>query len=1424
MDRGATHHQSTRGGTVTIAPIQPVTRDRVSPVSFAQQRLWFLQQIAPHNPFYNVPAAIRLSGQLNPVVLEQSFNEIVRRHEALRTTFTTLDGQPVQVIAPSLTLSVPIVDLRSVPEPERETMAQHVATEEARRPFDLTTDAPLRVKLLKLHDTEHTLLLTLHHIVADGWSLGVLIRELGVLYTALLRGQSAVLPDLPIQYADFAHWQRTWLQGDVLQAQLDYWRSRLQDLPLLNLPTDRPHPPVQTYRGATQPIQLSPELTNALETLSQRSGVSLYMTLLAAFQTLLYRYTGQDDIAIGSPIANRHRREVEDLIGFFVNSLVLRTDLSGNPSFLELLSRVRDVALGAYAHQDLPFEKLVEDLDPERNLSRNPLFQVGFALQNAPMQPLELPDLTLQPMSFDPGTTRFDLEVHLWERSHGLTRVWQSHDGLSGFVSYSTDLFDRATVARLIGQFQTLLEGIVAKPEARLAELPILTHAERQQLLVEWNQTQTEYDRTACFHHLFQAQAQATPDAIAVVCDDSALTYRDLDRQANQLANYLHQLGVRPDHLVGLCVERSPDMLVGILGVLKAGGAYVPLDPEYPSDRLRFMLADADVSILLTQSSLASALPDSPARLVCLDTLPDSLSPTAPDVKMTPDNLAYVIYTSGSTGTPKGVMLQHRGLCNVVAAQQQVFNLSSESRTLQFSSLSFDASVFEIALAIGSGGTLYIPPKSARLPGTSFVQFLHDRRITHAILPPAVLAVLPAEHLPDLQTVISGGEACSSEIVDRWAVDRRFFNAYGPTETTIWATVAQLQPNSGKPTIGRPVANTQVYILDGHRQPVPIGVPGELYISGDGIARGYLNRPDLTAEHFVNFECLILNDELDAAHSHSKFKIQNLKFYKTGDRVRYRPNGTIEFLDRVDDQVKLRGFRIELGEIETALNRHAAVQTAIVRQDDQRLIAYVTLHPQTAEAAEPLQMQHLTYWQTLYNQTYRQTASDPTFDITGWNSSYTGQPIPVEQMQEWVHDRVQQLLALKPRRVLEIGCGTGLLLFQLAPHCADYWATDFSSESLHQIQQQLTAQSLSHVTLLQRAATDFEGIQHESFDVVILNSVVQYFPNVQYLQHVLEQARSIIAPDGALFIGDVRSLPLLTAFHASVQLHQADSSLEKSQLRQRVQRSRFEEPELAIAPAFFAALRDRLSILRVQVQLSRGRHHNEMTQFRYNVLLHVGQSSVDHTSAESPIEWIEWTPEFTVDAVRRSLLDQQPDWFGLTDVPNSRVIAAVKTASWLFGAGAPKTAGRMREELERASDGAIDPQNWWDLEAELPYTVEIAWSKNPAEGRYDVAFVRHGVVMDVAMPLIQQPQGPYTNQPLQAAFARQLIPQLRLYLAQTLPDYMVPAAFVVLETLPLTANGKVDRRALPTPDEPLQTAAQVAPRSPTETTLVTIWS
>jgi amino acid adenylation domain-containing protein len=925
-------------------PIRPVKWQENLPLSFAQQRLWFLAQLEPDSPFNNIPAAVRLQGQLNIEALQQSFNEIIRRHEALRTNFHTKEGQPVAVISQEKPLTLPILDISLLPANQQQAEIKQQAAQEAQQPFDISNNLLLRVKLLRLSEQEHIVLLTMHHIVSDGWSIGVLVEELATLYQAFCNGQPSPLPQLPIQYVDFAAWQRQSLQGQALETQISYWLKQLENAPkVLELPTDYPRPAIQTFRGATYSFELSKELSASLNKLSQQQGSTLFMTLLAGFQILLWRYTGQNDIVVGSPIANRNRAEIEGLIGFFVNTLVLRTNLAGNPSFEELLKQVREVALGAYAHQDLPFELLVEQLQPQRDLSYTPVFQVMFVLQNTPMSALELPGLTLTPLESDSGTAQFDLTLSMTE----------TESGLVGSLEYNSDLFDESSIQRMAGHLRTLLEGIVANPQQHLSDLPLLTKFEQHQLLWEWNDTEVDYPHNQCIHELFEAQVEKTPDAVAVVFENQQLSYRELNQRANQLAHHLQQLGVKPEVLVGICVERSLDMVIGLLGILKAGGAYVPLDPSYPTERLAFILEDTQVPVLLTQQQLIENLPQHQAKVVCLDADWENVaqqSPQNPISKCTIDNLAYIIYTSGSTGQPKGVLVNHSNVVRLFAATESWYNFNQYDVWTLFHSIAFDFSVWEIWGALLYGGQMIVVPYWLSRSPEDFYKLLLTQQVTILNQTPSAFRQLiqVEESLGNtnnlaLRKVIFGGEALQLESLRPWFrrhgnQSPQLINMYGITETTVHVTyrpltMADLEVASAS-LIGCPIGDLQIYLLDRYGQPVPIGVPGEMYIGGAGVVRGYLNRPTLTSERFIPNR---FGDKLNA------------RLYKSGDLARYLPNGDIEYLGRIDNQVKVRGFRIELGEIEAIISQYPAVlETVVIVIEEsvhsQRIVAYVVPH------------------------------------------------------------------------------------------------------------------------------------------------------------------------------------------------------------------------------------------------------------------------------------------------------------------------------------------------------------------------------------------------------------------------------------------------------------------------------------------------
>ncbi|MBR8834794.1 MAG: amino acid adenylation domain-containing protein, partial [Stigonema ocellatum SAG 48.90 = DSM 106950] len=951
----------------------------VFPASFAQQRLWFFDQLIPSNAIYNVPTVIRLTGSLNLGALKQTFNEIVRRHEALRTTFKVLDGQPLQVIPAESCANVPlcVLDLRQLSKDDGEAEAKRLITADVVRPFDLSQGPLLRVMLLVLKETEHILLVNMHHIICDDWSIGVLIRELGTLYAAFAQNQPSPLLELPLQYPDFAHWQREWLLGvgengaSPLQTQLAYWRQQLNDMSKLHLPTDKPRrrsppqaSPKQSYQGAMQFLELPKKLGDALQALSQQEGVTLFMTLLAAFQTLLYRYTHQEDIAVGSPIANRNRSEIEGLIGFFVNSLVLRTHFNGNPSFRELLGRVRDVTLGAYSHQDLPFEKLVEELHPERNLSHHPLFQVVFGFQNAPMSALEMPGLVPSFMNIEFKKTRFDLELHLWKCSEDFRSLWGANweysEGIRGVMVYNTDLFERATITRMLEHFKTLLEGIVASPDKPIANLPLLSKQELEQVLVKWNNTQADYPQYQCIHELFENQVEQHPDSIAIIFENletrhvESLTYRELNTRSNKLAHHLQKLGVCSGVLVGICISQSIEMIVGLLAILKAGGAYVPLDSNYPQERLNFMLEDAQVSVLLTKEKLLGDFEGLPNSIICIDKEWKNIAQESeenPKSELKSDNLAYVIYTSGSTGKPKGVAVTHKAV-NRLVCNINYIKLERADKIAQASNTSFDAATFEIWGALLNGAQLVGISKDVTLSPHEFALQLQEKSISVLFVTTALFQQI-ARDVPkafiSLRYLLFGGETVDVRWVQKILKNgssKQLLHVYGPTESTTFSSyycVQELPESVTSIPIGRPITNTQIYLLDAYLQPVPIGVVGELYIGGDGLAREYLNRPELTAERFITVP-------------ETGF-VAEARLYKTGDLGRYLPDGNIEFLGRIDHQVKIRGYRIELSEIETVLNLHPGVRETVVIAcedipGDRHLAAYIVPNPEQIPTPE----------------------------------------------------------------------------------------------------------------------------------------------------------------------------------------------------------------------------------------------------------------------------------------------------------------------------------------------------------------------------------------------------------------------------------------------------------------------------------------
>jgi amino acid adenylation domain-containing protein/non-ribosomal peptide synthase protein (TIGR01720 family) len=1394
-------------------------RPDVLPLSFAQRRLWFLHQLEGLSATYNIPLALRLSGKLDQQALHAALADVVARHESLRTIFPQLDGVPYQQILDALTACPPLAVTHT-----SETEWAEVVAEAARYEFNLAAEPPVRVELFTLAPDEYVLLIVIHHIAGDGWSMGPLSVDLATAYASRCRGEEPWWAPLVVQYADYTLWQHRLLGNEadpdsLFAAQVAYWTEALARSPeRLELPTDRPRPAAASYRGDHLPVRLDATLHQGLVNLAHQAGASLFMVLQAGLAALLSRLGAGSDISVGSPIAGRTDQATDDLIGFFVNTLVLRTDTSGDPSFTQLLARVRETALAAYAHQDVPFEYLVEILNPSRSLAHHPLFQIMLALQNTPEANFALPGLQVSAVPVSTRTAKFDLAFSLRER-RGPDGASQ---GLSGFVEYATDLFDPVTIETLFARWVRLLEAAVADPDRPISRIDILTAEERERLVVECNDTAQQVAQ-ASLPVLFEAQVAATPDAVAVVFADTTLTYSQLNARANRLAHALLARGVGPEQIVGLALPRSPELVVAILAVLKTGAAYLPVDPDYPGARIAFLLHDAQPALLLTATQTESGLPDTgpTVRLVLddpgtvavwgdyADTDPTDIDRIAP---LAPAHPAYVIYTSGSTGAPKGVVVSHAGISSLAAAQIEHLGVGAHSRILQFASPSFDASFWELCMGLLSGAALVVAPPEQLLPGVQLIALVNSQRVTHVTLPPSVLAALPVEDgLPLAVTVVVAGEACPPGLIATWSAGRRMINAYGPTETTVCATMSHSLSTATPlpPPLGRPIFNTRVYVLGTELQLVPPGVVGELYVAGVGLARGYLRRPGLTAQRFVA----------------NPYGPAGARMYRTGDLVRWRADGELEFIGRADDQVKIRGFRIEPGEIEIVLAAHPDVAQAAViarqdRPDDKRLAAYVVAAEDTGSIRnEQVEQGQVDEWQQLYESLYA-TSGSTEFgqDFTGWNSSYDGQPIPTAHMWEWREQILGRILSLQPRRVLEVGVGTGLILSQLAPHCDTYWATDFSATVIDALTSHVNQdpELAARVVLRTQPAHDTDGLPIGLFDTVILNSVVQYFPTTNYLVDVITRIMRVVAPGGSVFLGDVRNLRLLRPLATAVQLHRADPATDVAMLRRAVDQAALMEKELLVDPEFFTALQDQLAdIAGVDIQVKRGRQHNELTRYRYDVVLRKHPITPLPLGSAPRVDWAGQLGGLT--ALEEYLTTTRPVCLCVTGAPNNRITGETALAQALQ---AGSSLADLLKQLHNpnGTPESVDPEAFYELGDRCGYWVGVTWSATRPDA-VDIVFA-DTIQTTSAIPVglytpanaAGTPLSSWTNNPTAGRGTGVLIGALRDYLRQHLPDYMVPATFVTLDSLPLTPNGKLDRNALPVPDLTPTTPGR-APRS-----------
>jgi len=1363
--------------------LQVVERPERVPLSFAQQRLWFIHRFEGPSATYIMPLALRMSGELDADALRQALQDVVTRHESLRTIFGEADGQPYQDILDPSAAVVPW---------HEETIAEaglvQALRDAASQPFDLGTEIPLRAWLFTLSPTESVFMIPVHHIAADGWSLGPLAEDLVAAYAARCEGREPQWEPLPVQYADYTLWQRDLLgdrndSGSLYREQLDYWTEHLAQLPeAIDLPTDRPRPAVASHSGELSWFEFDEALSDGVRQLARTTGTTVSMVLQAGLAALLTRLGAGTDVPIGSPIAGRTDEALKDLVGFFVNTWVLRADTSGDPSFEELVARVRESSLAAYEHQDIPFEHLVEILNPARSTAHHPLFQVSLALQNNAQPAFALDGLSVSHEPVLLGTSRFDLFLSVTERyeADGTGR-------LTGVAEYATDLFDAATVETIISRWRHLLTQFVTAPGLSIAAAEVVTDGERD-VLTRWSGPgRDETFAAGTIHERFSAQVARTPDAVALVAGADTWTYGDLDRWANRIAHRLREQGAGPGRRVALSLERSPLLIATIVGVLKTGASYVPMNPDDPAERIEFVLADVD-PVVTVDAQIGDA---------SLDSYPDT--PVAEHL-VAESSVAYVMYTSGSTGQPKGVEATHRNVVDL--ALDDCWSGPAHRRVLVHSPHTFDAATYELWVPLLSGGTAVLAP-AGRLGTAELAGLISEHEITGLWLTAGLFALV-AEQQPEcfagVAEVWAGGDVLSPASVRRvleTCPGVVVVNGYGPTEITTFATryrVQDLASCSDPLPIGEPMQGSRVYLLDEKLRLVPPGVVGELYVAGDGVARGYLDRPGLTAERFVP----------------DPFGRPGVRMYRTGDRARWNSAGMVEYAGRVDDQVKLRGFRVEPGEVEAVLREQDGVAqaVAIVRTDslgERRLMAYVV--PDGTAASDDDAVDQVEEWREIYDVMYGETEVDAGGvgdDFTGWNRSYTNDAIPLDEMRRWREAVMQRIVSLKPQRVLEIGVGSGLLLGPLVPQVDEYWGTDFSAPVIERLRTQVGADPAlrDKVTLQCQPADNRDGLPTEFFDTIIINSVVQYFPDAAYLTRVLDTAMGLLAPGGRILVGDVRNYRTLRAFRTAVHRAQYPGD-SPAAVQAAVERALLGEKELVLDPGFFTAWAAKQpAATAADIRLKQGDYHNELTRHRYEVVLHKQPASPLRLDVLPIAVW--GTEVQNLSDIEQALA-RHGGRLRLTRVPNMRLVS--------------EAAG---EGAAYDPKGSLDPARLEEWAAERDLVAYCTWSVESADCFEAILLADRGSVCCDGVYRTTPVGTLLANAPVVSRRASKLPSQLRQELSTRLPEYMVPAEIVVLDRMPLTANGKVDRVALPEPDS--AAGEYRAPSNPREETLASLFA
>ncbi|MEV5431729.1 amino acid adenylation domain-containing protein [Streptomyces sp. NPDC052701] len=1386
-----------------------------APASFTQRRMVFLHEFDPRSPAYNCPAPLRLHGRIDLGAIEAALNDILERHDALRTRLPVRDGEPVQLVSPPRHRRLPVIDLTGLSEHEREWESDRLVRAEQAEPFDLAKGPLVRFRLVRLADDDALLLLTFHHAVVDGWSYTVISRELDAFYGARLAGRPSPLPAPRLQYADYARWQQDWLESAEAERQLDYWTTRLAGAPeSLALPMDRPRTATSTRHGEVHQFILPPAVRETIAALAGGTGSTPFMVLLAAFQAVLARVSGQDDIVVGTPVANRRYKEFHDLVGFFVNSVALRARPRGELTFEDFLAEVRTVCLDAYEHQDIPLDVIAQRVFPDREIGRNPIYQVNLAFHNTPAPQDTVAGISLVPLDLDHEGARFDLDLV----------VQESDAGLECRLIYAADLFDESTVVRIADGFVTLLTAALADPATRLENLPIMTAEQEERALEAGHGPRRERQGSLCVHRLFEDQVRRTPDAPAVcAAAHDTLTYRELDRRADVFAHHLRDLGMRHGSVVALLLDRSPDAIAAFLGVLKAGAAYVPLDPAYPTARLQHMLADSGAELLVAEASTIDRVDAAGCATSLLDEVPWSATVEGPPgVASHEDDLMYLMYTSGSTGRPKGAMLAHRHVANYLLWAAETYRAHDGDGVPVHSSLSFDLTVTSVFAPLLVGQRLLVHGAQDGADGEVPAYANHDGSLSFVKLTPSHLRLLEAHGVDQrpgtwANALVIGGEALYEEQLDRWrGAGARLINEYGPTETAVACTYHEAVENGqhGPVPIGRPIANVSVHVLDRSLRPVPSGITGEVFIGGHGVSYGYLGRAAQTAERFV---------------PDPYSPVPGARLYRTGDLAFRRQDGSLVYLGRADEQVKIRGHRVEPGEVEAVLATHPQVRGSLVMADADRLVAFLEAEgDQTAaDRGHDADDDRVSQWRLLYDSTYDAAQGPATLE--GWNSSYTGRAIDPEEMRAWLDGTVERIEALRPRRALEIGCGTGMILNRIAPRCEHYRGTDLSEVVVEHLRQSV-ADAGEAVELV--AAPAHRAVRDgDVFDTVILNSVAQYFPSVAYLLRVLDAALAAVPDGGHVFLGDVRNLDLLELFHTSVAAHQAAAGTRAGEVRARARHILESEEELCLSPDFFRELRRaRPRITDVRVMPKRGRYRNELNCYRYDVVLTVGGPT-----AREP-QWLS-ADHTDPDRLGELLERERPDSVGLRSLPNARLQYDLAVHRLLQDAPAGLPVGEVRIRAAATAPPGHDPEDYAQLGDRGTYEVELGWTGGGTDGAFDVVVRRRdAVTADTTAATAPQPSPPattpdwgkYANDPLWRETCSSALPGIEAHLRRQVPEHMVPSRFVFVREIPLTPNGKVDTAALrflihPQGERGVRARSGARPLTPTEQKIATMW-